>query len=236
MRIDVLTLFPEMFEGFLGHSIVRRAMDAGALEVHLHNFRGWAPDRHHTVDDSPFGGGPGMVIMADPVFRAVEDLRAEGACPSPLVYLSPKGERLTQEVAGNLATLPGLTLLCGRYEGVDQRIVDHLVDREISVGDYVLSGGEPAAMVVIDALARLQPGALGDGASVEEESFQDDLLEYPQYTRPADYRGWKVPEVLLSGNHAAIRRWRREQAEALTRERRPDILNGTKPWEADHDG
>jgi len=227
VRIEVLTLFPEMLEGPFGHSIVRRAKDSGVVDLRVHNFREYAGDRHRTVDDSPFGGGPGMVIKPEPVFAAVEALRAAGAV-GPLIYLSPKGERFTQALALELSALPGFLLLCGRYEGLDQRVVDHLVDREISVGDYVLSGGEPAAAVVVDAVVRLLPGALGDAASSEEESFSDGLLEYPHYTRPAVFRGWEVPEVLVSGDHGAVRRWRREQAQSITRERRPDLAEGAK--------
>lgn len=227
MRIDVLTLFPEMLEGPFGHSIVRRAREAGVVDLRVHNFRDFATDRHHTVDDSPFGGGPGMVIKPEPVFAAVESLRESGAS-GPLIYLSPKGERLTQALARELSALPAFLLLCGRYEGLDQRVVDHLVDRELSIGDYVLSGGEPAAAVVVDAVVRLLPGALGDAASPEEESFSDGLLEYPHYTRPAVFRGWAVPEVLASGDHGAIRRWRREQAHSITAERRPDLAGGAK--------
>jgi tRNA (guanine37-N1)-methyltransferase len=235
MRIDILTLFPEMFRGMLEHSIVARAIDSGLVEVNLHNFREFAQDKHHTVDDSPFGGGPGMVIMPDPVFKCVESLRARQPAPSPLVYLSPKGERFTQATAAELSALPGFTLLCGRYEGIDQRIVDHLVDREISIGDYVLSGGEPAAMVVVDGVVRLLPGALGHEASTEEESFSLGLLEYPQYTRPSDYRGWRVPEILLSGDHGAIRRWRLEMSMELTRVKRPDLLRDREAVEANHE-
>ena len=224
MRIDVLTLFPEMFTGVLEYSIVKRAREAGVVTVNLVNFRDWAQDKHHTVDDSPFGGGPGMVIKPEPVFDTVGAVRATQDPVGPLVYLSPKGERFTQALARELSALPCLTVLCGRYEGLDQR-VDHLVDREISVGDYVLSGGEPAAIVLLDAVVRLLPGALGDEASTVEESFSEGLLEYPQYTRPAEYAGWKVPEVLLSGNHEAIRRWRRDMALEETRKKRPDLLN-----------
>jgi len=227
VRIDVLTLFPEMLEGPFGHSIVRRAREAGVVDLRVHNFREFATDRHHTVDDAPFGGGPGMVIKPEPVFAAVESLRAGGAS-GPLIYLSPKGERLTQALARELAALPAFLLLCGRYEGLDQRVVDHLVDRELSIGDYVLSGGEPAAAVVVDAVVRLLPGALGDAASPEEESFNDGLLEYPHFTRPAVFRGWAVPEVLASGDHGAIRRWRREQALSITAARRPDLAGGAK--------
>jgi tRNA (guanine37-N1)-methyltransferase len=232
MRIEVLTLFPEMFEGVLGSSIIKRAREAGAVDVRLRNFRDWAKDRHHTVDDSPFGGGPGMVLKCEPVFEAVEAVRAELGSSPPLVYLSPKGERLTQELVREMAAWPAMMVLCGRYEGLDQRVVDHLVDREVSVGDYVLSGGEPACMVLLDAVIRLLPGALGEPASVEEESFSDGLLEYPQYTRPAQYRGWDVPEVLLSGNHEAIRRWRRAMSFEETKKKRPDLLGGTQRLEA----
>jgi tRNA (guanine37-N1)-methyltransferase len=231
MRIDILTLFPEMLQGFLDHSIVGRARAAGVADIRLVNFRDFATDRHRTVDDAPFGGGPGMVLKPEPLFAAVEALRREEGAGRPLLYLSPKGERFTQAVAEELASLPAFALLCGRYEGVDQRVVDHLVDREISVGDYVLSGGEPAAAVVVDAVVRLLPGALGDGASAEEESFQGGLLEYPHYTRPALFRGWAVPEILLSGNHEAIRRWRLDQAVELTRRKRPDLLSWGAPAE-----
>lgn len=227
MRIDILTLFPEMLEGPFGHSIIRRAREAGVADLRLHNFRTFAQDRHRTVDDSPFGGGPGMVIKPEPVFAAVEAARAEGAT-GPLIYLSPKGDRFNQRTAQELAALPGFLLLCGRYEGLDQRVVEHLVDRELSIGDFVLSGGEPAAGVVVDAVVRLLPGALGDAASSHEESFSEGLLEYPHYTRPAEYRGWKVPEVLVSGDHGAVRRWRREEAMKLTQMRRPDLTGGAK--------
>ncbi len=226
MRIDVLTLFPEMFTGPLEYSIIKRARQAGVVKVHLVNFRDWARDKHHTVDDTPFGGGPGMVLKPEPVFDAVEALRSSQEAAGPLIYLSPKGEPLTQRLVKDLAALPALTLLCGRYEGLDQRVVDHLVDREVSVGDYVLSGGEPAAIVVLDAVVRLLPGALGDDQSTEDESFNDGLLEYPQYTRPAEFRGWNVPEVLLSGHHEAIRRWRKEMSVNVTRKNRPDLLRG----------
>jgi len=234
VRIDVLTLFPEMFAGPLEYSIIKRAREAGVVAINLVNFRDWARDKHHTVDDSPFGGGPGMVLKPEPVFETVEAVRATQEVEGPLVYLSPKGERLTQALARELAALPCLTVLCGRYEGLDQRVVDHLVDREVSVGDYVLSGGEPAAIVLLDAVVRLLPGALGDDQSTEEESFSDGLLEYPQYTRPAEFRGWKVPEVLLSGNHEVIRRWRSEMSVEETRKKRPDLLIGPKA-EATHE-
>jgi tRNA (guanine37-N1)-methyltransferase len=234
MRIDILTLFPEMFAGAVDSSIIKRAREAGAVDIRLHNFRDQAEDKHHTVDDAPFGGGPGMVLKPEPIFAAVERLRGEPGAPFPLVYLSPKGERFDQSLARELAALPRFAMMCGRYEGLDQRVVDHLVDREISVGDYVLSGGEPAALVVLDAVVRLLPGALGEPASVEEESFSDGLLEYPQYTRPAEFRGWQVPEVLLSGNHEAIRRWRHQMSLDETRKKRPDLLRGMESVEANH--
>lgn len=234
MRIEVLTLFPEMFEGALNASIIKRAREAGAVEVRVRNFRDWAKDKHRTVDDSPFGGGPGMVLKCEPVFDAVEAVRAELGGAAPLVYMSPKGERLTQELVKEMAAWPAMMVLCGRYEGLDQRVVEHLVDREVSVGDYVLSGGEPACVVLLDAVIRLLPGALGEPASVEEESFSDGLLEYPQYTRPAQFRGWEVPEVLLSGNHEAIRRWRREMSIEETKKKRPDLLRGRERLEANH--
>jgi tRNA (guanine37-N1)-methyltransferase len=225
MRIDILTLFPDIFTGFLGGSIVKRALQSGAADVRLHNFRRFSQDRHHSVDDSPFGGGPGMVLAPDPIFQAVEYVRSEVG-ETPLVYLSPKGERFTQDLARELSGWPCLILLCGRYEGVDQRVVDHLVDREVSVGDFVLSGGEVAAMVVVDAVVRLLSGVLGDGASAQDDSFTAGLLEYPQYTRPAEYRGWRVPQVLLSGDHEAIRRWRREKSVQETQKKRPDLVAG----------
>lgn len=176
-----------------------------------------------------------MVLMAEPIFRAVEELRGKSPVPSPLIYLSPKGERFNQDTAGEFSRLPSITLLCGRYEGVDQRVIEHLVDREVSVGDFVLSGGESAAAVVIDAVVRLIPGVLGGETSLDEESFSEGLLEYPHYTRPAEFRGWKVPEVLLSGDHEAVRRWRRERSIELTRNRRFDLLPGPQMVEANHE-
>ncbi len=235
MRIDVLTLFPGMLQGFFDHSILKRAVESGVVDIHLHNFRDYAMAKHHCVDDSPFGGGPGMVLMAEPIFRAVEELRGKSPVPSPLIYLSPKGERFNQDTAGEFSRLPSITLLCGRYEGVDQRVIEHLVDREVSVGDFVLSGGESAAAVVIDAVVRLIPGVLGGETSLDEESFSEGLLEYPHYTRPAEFRGWKVPEVLLSGDHEAVRRWRRERSIELTRNRRFDLLPGPQMVEANHE-
>jgi tRNA (guanine37-N1)-methyltransferase len=224
MRIDVLTLFPEVFEPFVGASILGRAVDAGVVEIGLTNYRDFTHDRHRSVDDSPFGGGPGMVMMCGPVFEAVEHIRAGRAETALPILLTPQGERFDQSIARELAAQPWLILLCGHYEGFDERIRLGLGAREVSVGDYVLSGGEPAAMVVMDALVRLLPGVLGHEDSAENDSFSDGLLEYPQYTRPREYRGMNVPDILLSGDHARIEAWRREQSLVRTRERRPDLL------------
>ncbi len=220
MRIDVFTIFPEMVTGFAAHSLLGRAQAAGLLELRVHDLRSATTDVHRTVDDAPYGGGAGMVMMAEPIFAAVESADP----PRPLHYLSPAGRPFDQSVAAELATLDGFSLLCGRYEGVDERVREHLVDGELSVGDYVLGGGEVAAMVVLEAVARLVPGVMGNEASAGDESFSDGLLEYPQYTRPADFRGWRVPEVLRSGDHARVERWRRAQALARTARRRPDLL------------
>ena len=224
MRVDVLTLFPAAFEGPLDVSIIRRARDAGLLNLHLHDIRQSATGRHHTVDDYPFGGGQGMVIRVDVLDAALQAARALAPEAGLVVYLSPQGQVLTDTVARELARQPRLILVCGRYEGVDERFLEHCVDREISVGDYILTGGELPAMVLVDAVARHIPGALGDEVSPEDESFADGLLEHPQYTRPAEYRGWQVPEVLLSGHHARIEQWKREQRLSRTRARRPDLL------------
>ena len=225
MRVDILTLFPEMFAGPFDHSMIGRARQAGLVEIQLHQLRDWATDRHKSVDDYAYGGGRGMVLKPGPIFAAVEALRRPG---QPVILLDPAGERFTQRVAHELARLEALLLLCGHYEGVDERVREHLIDRELSLGYYVLTGGELAAMVVVDAVTRLVPGVLADGSAVEE-SFHEHgepgpLLEYPQYTRPVEFRGWRVPEVLLSGDHARIARWRHEQALARTRQRRPDLL------------
>lgn len=230
MRVDVLTLFPEAFVGGpLAISVVKRARERGLLDLHVHNIRDWATDRHRTVDDYPFGGGHGMVMRVDVLDRALEAVQAMAEPRGLVVYLSPQGERLTDRIVRELAREPRLVLVCGRYEGVDERFVEHCVDREISIGDYVLTGGELPAMVLIDAVARHIPGALGDEASSADESFADGLLEHPQYTRPAEYKGWRVPEVLLSGHHAKIAEWRREQRVLRTRQRRPDLLEGREP-------
>ncbi len=224
MRIDVLTLFPEAFGGPLDVSIIQRARDDGLLDLRLHQVREFATDRHRSVDDYPFGGGQGMVMRVDVLDGALASVRAEAPEPGLVVFLSPQGERLTDALVRELAREPRLILVCGRYEGVDERFVEHRVDREVSIGDYILTGGELPAMVLIDAVTRHVPGALGDEASPEEESFAEGLLEHPQYTRPAEYNGWTVPDVLLSGHHAKIEKWKREQRLARTRDRRPDLL------------
>lgn len=221
MKIDVLTLFPGMFLGPLDESIIKRARQAGVLDLSIHNLRDFAHDRHKTVDDRPFGGGPGMLFKPEPIFEAVETLARE---QTRVILLSPSGRVFNQAIARELAGEPDLLLVCGHYEGFDERIREQLADDELSIGDYVLTNGALPAMVIIDAVTRLLPGALGDDTSSHDESFSQSLLEYPQYTRPAEFRGMKVPEVLLSGNHAEIAKWRAEQARARTRERRPDLL------------
>lgn len=224
MRIDILTLFPGMFAGPFDESIIKRARERGIIEVGVHDIREYAGDRHRVVDDYPYGGGVGMVMKPEPVHRALEAVK-DGRSEGPwVVLMTPQGDVFKQEIARELSEKPWLVLLCGHYEGVDERIREHMVDQEISIGDYVLTGGELPAMVVADAVVRLLLGVMGSSESADEESFSQDLLEYPQYTRPADYEGWQVPEILLSGNHGAIRRWRREQAILRTAARRPDLL------------
>lgn len=227
MRIDVLTLFPEAFTGPLDVSIIKRAREDGLLEIVLHDIRASATDKHRSVDDYPFGGGQGMVMRVDVLDRALNEVQAEGPTRGLVVYLSPQGELLNDRLVRELAKNERLVLVCGRYEGVDERFVEHCVDREVSIGDYILTGGELPAMVLIDAVARHIPGALGDEVSPEEESFVGGLLEHPQYTRPAEYKGWPVPEVLLSGHHANIERWKTEQRLARTKARRPDLMDET---------
>lgn len=226
MRIDVITIFPEMFPSVLDASMVGIARRKGALDVHVHDLRGWTDDRHRTVDDRPYGGGPGMVMKCDPIFRAVEAVRPREASPGRLVLLCPSGRRLDQDMLKSFAAEPRLILVAGHYEGFDERLRLGLEPEEVSIGDYVLTGGELPAMVIIDGVARLLPGVLGDPKSAEDESFSGGLLEYPQYTRPAEYRGMRVPEVLLSGDHEAVEDWRRGEAVRRTRERRPDLLEG----------
>jgi len=223
MRIDVFTLFPEVFEPYLEASILQRARQRGLVTVQVHNIRDWATDRHHVTDDEPYGGGGGMVMKPEPIFSAIEGvLGAPPACP--LILLTPQGRPFNQAVAFELSRHPHLALLSGRYEGVDERVRQHLVSDEISIGDYVLSGGELPALVLIDAITRVLPGVLGDPDGAQDDSHASGLLEYPHYTRPPEYRGWRVPEVLVSGDHARIARWRREQALLRTWQRRPDLL------------
>jgi tRNA (guanine37-N1)-methyltransferase len=226
MKIDVVTLFPGMFSGPLDESIVKRARDRGALDLRLVNLRDFTHDRHKTVDDRPFGGGPGMLLKPEPIFEAVESLAKP---ETHVIMLSPSGRKFNQTIARELAAKSHLLLLCGSYEGFDERIREHIVHDEISIGDYVLTNGALPAMVVIDVVTRLLPGVLGDDESSHEESFSGPLLEYPQYTRPAEFRGWKVPDVLLSGHHAEIQKWRLEQAGRKTSERRPDLVASGKP-------
>jgi len=220
MKIDVLTLFPGMFSGPLDESIVKRAREAGILKLAIHNLRDWTHDRHKTVDDRPFGGGPGMLLKPEPVFEAVEQLAGE---QTKVVLLCPQGRKFDQGAARELAKLEHLLLVCGSYEGFDERIREALADDELSIGDFVLTNGALPAMVVVDAVTRLLPGVLGDDESSKDESFSQGMLEYPHYTRPADFRGMKVPDVLLSGNHAEIERWRQAQARLRTAARRPDL-------------
>ena len=220
MHIDVFTLFPGMFRGPFEESILRRAQEQGLLSLVLHDIRAATTDKHHIVDDYPYGGGAGMVMKPDPVFAAVERVYQGG----PIILLTPQGRLFTQQVAQELVREPRLTLLCGHYEGVDERIRSYLATDEVSIGDYVLTGGELAAMALIDAVSRLVPGVLGAPASAVEESHSSGLLEYPHYTRPPEFRGWRVPDILLSGNHGAIARWRRKEALRRTRFRRPDLL------------
>lgn len=230
MRIDILTLFPEICRAPLSESMMKRAQECGALELHIHNLRDWTTDKHHVVDDAPFGGGPGMVMKAEPIFAAVEDLKSKigpsrtGDGNSKILLMSPAGRKLDQPTAREYSAHEHLIIICGHYEGVDQRVIDHLVDEEISIGDYVLTNGGIAAVVFVDAVVRLLPGVLGDEQSAANDSFSDGLLEGPQYTRPAEFRGWKVPEVLLSGNHGEIAKWRKEQARQRTQKSRPDLL------------
>lgn len=223
MKIEVFTLFPEVFPAYLNSSIVKRAVDSGLLEVNLHNIRDFATDKHSVTDDEPYGGGGGMVMKAEPIFRAVESV--VGKSPnSPVILLSPQGRPFKQSIAQDLSDYEQFSLLCGRYEGVDERVRLKLVSDEISVGDYVLTGGELPALLLIDAVARLLPGALGDPKGAQNDSFATGLLEHPHYTRPQEFRGWEVPEVLRSGDHAQIASWRREQSLLRTYERRPDLL------------
>jgi len=228
MRIDIITLFPEICRAPLNASMMKRAQENGALDLHIHNLRDWTNDKHHVVDDAPFGGGQGMVMKPEPIFAAVEDLRNQTSNvkhqTSKVILMSPAGRRFDQSLATELSQESHLIVICGHYEGVDHRVVEHLIDEEVSIGDYVLTNGAIAAVVLIDAIVRLMPGVLGDEQSAHDDSFREGLLEAPQYTRPAEFRDWKVPEILLSGNHSEISKWRKEQAKRRTRENRPDLL------------
>ena len=230
MQIDILTLFPEMFQGPFSVGILKRAIDRKLIQVNIHNIRDYTHDKHHTVDDYAYGGGAGMVLKPEPIFEAVESIKSDtslgqGVSQLPIILLTPQGRLFCQHIAQELSRYSHLILICGRYEGVDERVREHLVTDEISIGDYVLGGGELAAMVVVDAVVRLLPGVLGSEASPLDNSHTTGLLEYPQYTRPDVYQGWAVPEVLISGNHAQIAKWRREQAILRTLKRRPELLD-----------
>ena len=221
MRIDILTLFPEICRAPLNESMMKRAQESGALRLRIHNLREWTTDKHHIVDDSPYGGGQGMVMKPEPVFAAVESLLTDS---SKVVLMTPQGRKLDQPMAREFSAEEHLIIVCGHYEGIDHRVVDHLADAEISIGDYVLTNGAIAAVVFVDAVARLLPGVLGHEQSASDDSFSNGLLEAPQYTRPAEFLGWKVPEILLSGNHEEIVAWRKSEARRRTRENRPDLL------------
>lgn len=234
MKFDVFTLFPEVIQPYLESSILLRARENNLLTVHLHNIRDWTCDRHHVTDDAPYGGGGGMVMKVEPIFTAVESvLGSPPVCP--VIYLSPQGRPFSTAIARELASQPHLALICGRYEGVDERVIEHLVSDQISIGDYVLTGGELPAMVVMDAVARFIPGVLGDPDGAEDDSFGNGLLEYPHYTRPEEFRGWRVPQELLTGNHALIARWRRIQSLYRTWKYRPDLLRGKELTAEDRD-
>ena len=220
MHFDIFTLFPEMFQGPFTESILKRAQERGLLSIALHNIRDATSDKHHVVDDYPYGGGAGMVMKPDPIFAAVESIHQGG----PIILLTPQGRPFTQQIARELSQQEHITLLCGHYEGIDERVRQHLVTDELSLGDYVLTGGELAAMIIVDTTSRLLPGVLGGEASTLEESHSSGLLEYPHYTRPPEFRGWRVPDVLLSGNHAEIAKWRRKESIRRTKERRPDLF------------
>ncbi len=229
MRFDIITVFPELFAGVLECGIIRRARQSGLADIRLVNLRDFAEDKHRSVDDRPYGGGEGMVFMPAPLFEAVESCRrTEGEADSQVALLTPQGKPWSQDLAAKFAKFTHLVLICGRYEGVDQRVIDHLVDWEVSIGDFVLTGGEIPAMVIVDSVIRLIPGALGRWESTVNESFSTGLLDYPQYTRPAEYRGYAVPEVLLSGDHAKIEKWRKERALEKTKRARPELMNNKK--------
>ena len=229
MKIDILTLFPEICRAPLGESMMKRAQENKIIDLRIHNLRDWTTDKHHVVDDAPFGGGQGMVMKPEPIFDAVEELREKSRIEnrkSKIILMSPAGRRFDQQMATQLSRESHLIIICGHYEGIDHRVIEHLVDLEISIGDYVLTNGAIAAVVFVDAIVRLLPGALGHEQSAADDSFSGGILEGPQYTRPAEFRGWKVPDVLVSGNHAAIAAWRKEQALQRTEKNRPDLLSG----------
>jgi len=226
MRIDIITIFPKMFKAVLNESIIRRAQNKGKVEIYMHNLRDYSCDKHKKVDDRPFGGGSGMVMRPQPIFRAVEDIKAKVKTKkAKVILLCPQGEKLNQKVAKRLAKYKHLILICGHYEGIDERVRQYLVDEEISIGDYVLTGGELPAMVLVDCIVRLMPGVLGDKNSLNFESFKGNLLEYPQYTRPAKFKDMSVPSILLSGDHKKIQLWKTKEALKRTKKRRPDLLN-----------
>ena len=225
MRIDIITLFPDICRAPLNESMMKRAQENGALDLHIHNLRNWTTDKHHVVDDAPFGGGQGMVMKPEPIFAAVEDLQSKiQSLKSKIILMSPAGRTFDQKTATEFSKDEHLIIICGHYEGIDHRVIEHLVDAEVSIGDYVLTNGAIAAAVFVDAIVRLLPGVLGDDQSAADDSFSGGLLEGPQYTRPSDFRGWKIPDVLLSGNHAQIAKWRKEQARRRTEKNRPDLL------------
>lgn len=231
MRFHIVTIFPEFFEGPFQHGVVARAQQAGLLDIRIHDLRNWTYDRHRSVDDRPFGGGEGMLLKPQPLFEAVESILPERTDRKRIVLLSAQGKLFEQRMATEFSALDELLLICGRYEGVDERVAEHLADTEVSIGDYVMSGGELGAAVIVDTVARLLPGVLGNEESSRNESFSEGsegLLDCPQYTRPADFRGWKAPEVLLGGNHAEIRRWRRAASQAKTERLRPDLLGASR--------
>ncbi len=223
IRFDVLSIFPDMFSSPLNYSLLKKAQDKDLIEIFIHNIRDWAEDKHKMTDDAPYGSGCGMVMKVGPVDKALVTVKKKEMNPL-VILMTPQGELFNQRIAAELATKRQIVIICGRYEGVDERIRRHLADREISIGDYILTGGELSALILIDAISRFVPGVLGNMRSVEGDSFSDGLLEYPQYTRPADYKGWKVPDVLLSGNHVQIENWRREESLRKTYRRRPDLL------------
>jgi tRNA (guanine37-N1)-methyltransferase len=225
VKFHIVTIFPEFFRGPFEHGVIQKAREAGLIEIHVHDLRTWTTDRHRTVDDRPFGGGEGMLLKAGPIFDAVEAVWPERSEGAKVILLSAQGKKFDQAKAREFSVLKELLLICGRYEGVDERVAEHLADEELSIGDYVLSGGELAAAIIVDAVARLQAGVLGNETSSIDESFSEEgLLDWPQYTRPAEFRGWKVPDVLVGGNHEEIRKWRKSAAREKTRRQRPDLV------------